>query len=158
MNPKNPNPGTIIVGAMNPVGDGRTTYARAEWSSYGSRLDVSAWARFIPTTTTGRPDQCNVYYGGPNACYMSNYSGTSASAAVMAGVITSVQGAVKAAGRQPLDAREFQALFRAPWVMTKQLDDQRDKANTAASHHIGDMPDLRRLIPIAIELSRIRHG
>jgi microbial collagenase len=144
--PGAPNAGTIVVGAGNPPGDGRTMNARAEWSNYGARVDARAWGRFVHTLSAH--PACNVFDGGRDACYMDYYAGTSAAGAVMSGITASIQGAIKGAGARPFNAWEMQALLRFEAVGVPQVDDNFFKL--PKSMHVGPQPDLRKMIPTAI--------
>jgi hypothetical protein len=144
----------IIVGSCNPPGDIRKPHARSIFSNYGSRLNVATWGRYIKTTTAY--PLCNTFNGGPNACYMDYYTGTSASGAVMSGVLASIQGTVLGAGRKPLNAGDFKDLFNDPRAGVAQAD--YPEGNSTKSQRVGMQPDLRKMVPLAIAMSKQRHG
>jgi hypothetical protein len=153
-NTANPSSGMIIVGSHNPPGDIRKPHARSSWSNYGNRVNVATWGRYIKTPTA-RPE-CNTWDGSPNACYMDFYTGTSASGAVMAGVVASIQGAVRGAGRKPLNAWDFRDLFNDSRCGVQQAD--WPAGASPKSRRVGMQPDLRKMVPLAIAMSKQRHG
>lgn len=87
---------------------------------------------------------------------MDYYTGTSASGAIMAGVVASIQGVVKAAGRKPLNAWDFLDLFKDPRCGVAQVD--YPEGQSYKSQHVGLQPDLKKMVPMAIAMSKQRHG
>jgi hypothetical protein len=156
----NPTSGAIFVGAGQPAGfQNMTGQARFQWSNYGSRLDVQAWGGMIVTSSTADNSAMHfpiLYSGGPNASYTSGFGGTSGAGAMIAGVIASTQGAVKAKGLEPLTADDFRALFNDPKVGLPQAD--HPELGGPETCRIGNQPDLRSLIPMAIERAQAKVG
>jgi len=85
---------SIIIGAgAPPNGYFGMDRSRLDFSNYGSRVDLQGWGRSVFTTGYGD------YFDGDgdtNQYYTDEFSGTSAAAPMVAGAITSLQGAFKA--------------------------------------------------------------
>jgi hypothetical protein len=165
--PLSPSSGAILVGGgaaprafVRPGDVIDVPRSRLSFSNYGTRLDVQAWGQAVFTTgirsdLTNNVETCDGYNGnGPgesNRCYTRSYSGTSSASAIIAGVCASVQGALNAAGRAPLTSENFNQLFRNPLLTQAQ-----PSGLNPAIQRIGDLPDLARLYPAALALSRPR--
>ena len=80
--------GAIIVGAGLSTAREPTCY-----SPYGDRIDLHAWAEDIVCLEFVRPTEDPVYDAGPGRLYGPNFGGTSGAAAIVAGVVASLQGA-----------------------------------------------------------------
>jgi hypothetical protein len=79
----------IIVGAGRPG-----SRDRAGPSAYGRRIDVQGWGTGVASAGFG--DAFDP--GDPRRRYTANFSGTSSAAAMVAGAVLSIQGALKAQG------------------------------------------------------------
>jgi hypothetical protein len=122
--PLNPSSGAILVGAGSGGGPSFSTdpdRSRLDFSAYGLRVDVQAWGNNIVTTSflvPNMPNSCNlgttILPPGVNQCYTRTFGGTSGASAIIAGVVASVQGVVKAARKKPLTSKQFIQLFRNP--------------------------------------------
>jgi hypothetical protein len=133
--------GAILVGAgAPPPGTHGSAWgpdrSRLDFSNYGSAVDVQAWGREV--TTTGYGD----LQGGsnPNHWYTDRFAGTSAAAAIVAGVLGSVQGVLRARGAPPLTPAQARALLRATGSL------QQDAPPFPATQRIGARPDLRQML------------
>jgi serine protease len=116
--------GAIMVGA----GSGSDPHQRTPVSNFGQRIDCFAWGEMVYTASSGQS-------GSSTTSYAPNFGGTSAAAAMIAGVAASVQGMARASipvqGFSPLRLR---ALLRT--------------VGTAAvpSAQLGVMPDLKAIV------------
>jgi hypothetical protein len=152
-NAANPNSGAVVVGAGNPPSGthGRTQHpsfgevyvdrARCFFSNYGSRVDCQGWGWEV--TTAGYGD----LQGGSNEdlWYTDQFSGTSSASPIIVGTLGCVQGVLRAAGRIPLTparARELLRISGSP---------QQDAPGRPRTQRIGNRPNLRQLIPLALE-------
>lgn len=132
--PETQSSGGIVVGA------GSKNASRLTFSAYGSRVDVQAWGENVAST-----EACST-----NDCYTDSFSGTSAASPIIAGVVASTQGVLKAMGLRVLTANEFRTLFRDPstgWPQTP-------RPGGPVTCNIGRRPDMKMLIPQAIALAR----
>lgn len=133
--------GAILVGGgaspesgMNP----RIWYPYG--SSYGGRVDVQGWFDHIVTTTNG--DYGGVYADlyfpdeDPLRAYTESFNGTSGASPMVAAVAAAAQAAVLAARGEPMAPLDL----RAAMVSTGTPEPASD------GHHIGPLPDLRRLL------------
>lgn len=113
----------VVVGAGRPIGGDTVGWQRAEFSSFGGRVDCFGPGVLVraPTVPDGYQD----------------FAGTSAASAVIAGVAASIQGMAAADSSPALDALEMRGLFRDPEVGT-QIPDGQPGA-------IGTIPDLRKI-------------
>ncbi|MBK8254890.1 MAG: S8 family serine peptidase [Polyangiaceae bacterium] len=132
--------GAILVGAGAPPPGthGRNwgpDRSRLDFSNYGSAVDVQGWGREV--TTTGYGD----LQGGTNedAWYTDQFSGTSSASPIIVGVLACTQGALRAAGRQPLTAARARDLLRSTG------SPQQDAPGRPASQRIGNRPNLRAM-------------
>ncbi len=73
--PANSNPDILAVGALEPTGE------KADFSSYGTELDIVAPGVLVPSTDRQVPNGYN-----PNSDYTQDFGGTSAAAPHVAGV------------------------------------------------------------------------
>ncbi|MEP7343977.1 MAG: S8 family serine peptidase [Gemmatimonadaceae bacterium] len=81
--------GAVLVGACNSWIDPSDGNRRADFSSYGSRIDCYAWGDHVFTTATysgDPPTGSDKYYG-----YHNGFNGTSAAAAMIAGAALLIQ-------------------------------------------------------------------
>jgi hypothetical protein len=135
--------GSILVGAGSPPDQihGRpqpTDRSRLDSSNYGTCVDVQGWGAEV--TTLGYGD----LQGGPdeNLWYTDVFGGTSAAAAMVAGVVTALQGVNVGGGskRAPLtsaQARQFLRNTGSP---------QQDGPANPTTQRIGSRPELLALI------------
>ncbi len=79
---------------------------------------------------------------------MDRSGGTSGAAPILAGALAVVQGVLKAAGHAPLTPHEARQLLRETGSPQQYSADH----NTHAEERIGNLPDLRTLIPAAMRL------
>lgn len=109
-------------------------------SSYGSRVDVQGWFDSIVTTSNG--DYGGVYAdlyfpnGDGRQGYTASFGGTSGASPMIAGIVVAAQAVAMQRWHMPWDPIEL----RAALVSTGTLQPSTDP------HHIGPMPDLRRLL------------
>lgn len=108
------------------------------YSPYGDRIDLHAWAEDIVCLEFVRPSEVPVFDGGPNRLYGPNFGGTSGAGAIVAGVVASLQGAMKASNQAalPLTVADLRDLLVA--TGTPQSGD--------FGRPIGPMPDLAAAI------------
>jgi Subtilase family len=123
--------GAIIVGACSPsVPHARWVDAPAG-GNFGSRIDCYAWGDGVFTTgARNDPVQSNSYF---------NFSGTSAAAAIIAGVCLLIQNLQRQAGGAPLNSRAMRDILRNPNNGTASAVPLNDR--------IGVMPDFLKIIP-----------
>ncbi|HEU4432053.1 MAG TPA: RICIN domain-containing protein, partial [Pyrinomonadaceae bacterium] len=102
--------GAILVGASN----GNGNLNRAFFSNFGRRIDLNGWGGMVTTLGYGdgpagrvAPWNVNVI----NRFYTNNFGGTSSAAPIVAGAVASVQGARRAAGRDPLNSSDMRMLL-----------------------------------------------
>ena len=109
-------------------------------SSYGARVDVQGWFDHIVTTTNGD-------YGGmyadlyfpdedPLRAYTATFAGTSGASPMVAVVAAAAQAALLAERGEPMDPVDLRALLVSTGTPEPVTD----------GHHIGPLPDLRRLL------------
>lgn len=156
LNPANPSSGAVMVGAGNPPsgthgqtqvgGDVLVDRARCNFSNYGSRVDAQGWGWLV--TTTGYGD----LQGAPpppdankDHWYTDGFSGTSSASPIVVGALACVQGVLKARGRIPLSPARARELLRTTG------SPQQDGPGRPRSQRIGNRPNLRQLIPAAIQ-------
>jgi hypothetical protein len=125
--------GAIIVGAATA----QAPHERWVRSCYGSRVDCYAWGEDVytlDTDSTGTdPDE-----------YQTNFGGTSAASAIVAGAALAVQGlAEKSLYR--LGPEELRAILSDPALGTA--------SKTPSADRIGVMPDLRAIIDSDLKLA-----
>ncbi|MBN9678808.1 S8 family peptidase [Salipiger bermudensis] len=127
----------IIVGAGDPV-----SHAPSCFTNYGDRVDLQGWGRGVTTLGYGGLFDGLGPPSGPGLLqqsYTANFSGTSSATPIVAGAAAAVQGAVLAAGGDPLTSIEMREVLRAG--ATPQAADARD---------IGPLPNLRGAIDRAL--------
>jgi hypothetical protein len=136
--------GAILVGAGIPPqrvhgGSEEMDRSRSQESNFGEIVDVQGWGDNVVTCGYGGlsendPDE--------DRWYTSRFNGTSSAAAMVAGVVGCIQGALRARGDMltPARARE---LLRDDNLNSQQLD---GPFGTASAVHIGPRPNLCRLL------------
>ena len=144
-NRNNRDSGAIVVGAGAPPPGthGRNhgpDRSRLDFSNYGALVDAQGWGREV--TTTGYGD---LQGGLTNQWYTEQFSGTSSASPIVVGTIASVQGILRARGRIPLNPARVRELLRATG------SPQTDAPGRPATQRIGTRPDLRQLIPLAVQ-------
>ena len=134
--------GSIIVGAGAPPPnthgrDHGAARSRLAFSNYGLCVDAQGWGAEV--TTLGYGD---LQGGDESIWYTDVFGGTSAAAAIVAGVVTSLQGVnlngAKRAPLTPADARHDLRVSGSP---------QQDGANPS-TQRIGSLPELPALIAL----------
>jgi hypothetical protein len=145
-NRNNRDSGAIVVGAGAPPEGthGRNhgpDRSRLSFSNYGSLIDAQGWGREV--TSCGYGD----LQGGSSEdlWYTDQFSGTSSASPIVVGALGCVQGALKAIGRIPLSPARARELLRATG------SPQQDAPGRPATQRIGNRPNLRQLIPAALE-------
>jgi hypothetical protein len=144
-NRANRDSGAVVVGAGAPPPGthGRNwgpDRSRLDFSNHGALVDAQGWGREV--TTAGYGD---LQGGLMNQWYTEQFSGTSSASPIVVGAIACVQGALKARGRIPLTparARDLLRSFGSP---------QTDAPGRPATQRIGNRPDLRQMIPYALQ-------
>lgn len=144
-NPANPSSGAIVVGAGAPPpgthgsnwGPGRS---RLDFSNYGARVDAQGWGREV--TTTGYGD----LQGGTNEdfWYTDQFSGTSSASPIVVGALGCVQGILKAGNRSLLTPQSAKQMLRSTGTP------QQDGPNGPRAQRIGNQPNLREMIALAM--------
>ena len=147
-NRANRDSGAVLVGAGAPPPGthGRNwgpDRSRLDFSNYGAAIDVQGWGREV--TTCGYGD----LQGGSSEdlWYTDQFSGTSSASPCVVGALACVQGALRAAGRIPLSPARARDLLRSSG------SPQTDAPGRPATQRIGNRPNLRQLIPMALQQS-----
>jgi serine protease len=131
--------GAILVGASNGSGDTN----RASFSNYGRRVDVNGWGNMVATLGYGNGPSGPVApwnVGVINRYYTNNFGGTSSASPIVAGAIASIQGARRAAARDPLNASQMRMLLDQTGTPQTRVGTPEDTALRAQG--IGRQPDL----------------
>jgi hypothetical protein len=138
--------GSVLVGAGAPPPgthgrDHGPDRSRLPFSNYGSAVDVQGWGREV--TTAGYGD----LQGGTSEdlWYTDQFSGTSSASPIVVGALACVQGALLAKGRIPLRPARARELLRATG------SPQTAAVGRPVSERIGNRPNLRQLIPTALQ-------
>ena len=119
--------GAVLVGAATA----RVPHRRLGFSNYGSAVDCYAWGEYV-VTVGGDPGN------GTRNAYNFNYSGTSAAAAIIAGVALVLQGIARRSDCGPLRPRELRRILGDRSYGTPSARPGADR--------IGVMPDLRKVL------------
>ena len=137
--------GAVVVGAGAPPPgtNGRShgpDRSRLGFSNYGRMLDAQGWGREVVTTGYGD------LQGGSNddLHYTSRFSGTSSASPIVVGALGCVQGVLRARGRVPLSPARARSLLRRTGTP------QTAAPGRPRSQRIGNRPNLRQLIPLAL--------
>jgi len=141
----NRDSGAVVVGAGAPPPGthGRNwgpDRSRLDFSNYGALIDAQGWGREV--TTSGYGD---LQGGLMNQWYTEQFSGTSSASPIVVGTIACIQGVLRARGRIPLTPARARDLLRATG------SPQTDAPGRPATQRIGNRPDLRQLIPNAVQ-------
>lgn len=138
--------GAVLVGAGAPPPgthgrDHGPDRSRLGFSNYGSAVDVQGWGREV--TTCGYGD---LQGGGiEDLWYTDQFSGTSSASPIVVGALGCVQGVLRAAGRIPLRPARARDLLRGSG------SPQQDAPGRPRTQRIGNRPNLRQLIPLALQ-------
>lgn len=138
--------GAVVVGAGAPPPgthgrDHGPDRSRLGFSNYGALVDAQGWGREVTTTGYG-----NLQGGGDrNLWYTDTFSGTSSASPIVVGALGCVQGALRARGRIPLSPARARELLRATG------SPQQDAPGRPRTQRIGNRPNLRQLIPLALQ-------
>ena len=117
----------IIVGAGVPTGaTGDPEWERADFSTYGKRVDCFAWGESVVAPSSKPPGS-----------YTHDFNGTSAASAIIAGMVCAIQGMSLAATDQPLLPTDIRRLLRDPELGTPIAPGKLSA--------IGAMPDFRKI-------------
>ncbi|HEU4997808.1 MAG TPA: S8 family serine peptidase [Lapillicoccus sp.] len=156
-NRANRDSGAVVVGAgAPPPGTHGVSWgadrSRLDFSNYGALIDAQGWGREV--TTAGYGD----LQGGGDAriWYTNRFSGTSSASPIVVGVLGSLQGALRAAGKPAMTPATARAWLRATG------SPQQDEPGRPATQRIGNRPDLKALIQahvkgnIAIDKSTVK--
>jgi hypothetical protein len=135
--------GAIIVGAGAPPpgtngGNWGVDRSRLNFSNWGSCVDVQGWGSGV--TTTGYGDVHGTVAGNQNEWYTHGFNGTSSASPIVTGVVASLQGIQRAAGRPIITPARMRQLFRTTG------SPQQAGATNPVSQRIGNRPNLRQLI------------
>jgi hypothetical protein len=129
--------GAILVGAgAPPTGTHGPARSRIPDSNYGTRVDVQGWGANV--TTTGGGDKRRLNSVDLNLWYTIGFNKTSAAAAMVAGIVASVQGARKKAGKTLWDSFAARAALRDLRYGSPQ--------HNPAGGRIGHLPNLVELL------------
>jgi Subtilase family len=137
--------GAILVGAgAPPSGNQGPDRSRLNFSNFGASIDAQGWGREVVTTGYG-----DLQGGGPGSnvdlWYTSQFSGTSSASPIVVGALACLQGVLRAHGRPPLSPARARELLRATG------SPQQDAPGRPATQRIGNRPNLRQLIPMALQ-------
>jgi hypothetical protein len=151
--------GAILVGAGSPPAG---THGRNEWqgasgkdiyvdrsrlsfSNYGKVIDAQGWGREVTTTgygylwkDPGDPDNISRWY-------TDRFNGTSSAAPIVVGALACVQGVLRRHRRNPLSPARARKLLR------ETGSPQEDAHERPRTQRIGNRPDLRQIIPLALK-------
>lgn len=132
--------GAILVGASN----GNGNLNRAFFSNFGRRIDLNGWGGMVATLGYGSgpagrvaPWNVNVI----NRFYTNNFGGTSSASPIVAGAVASIQGARRAAGRDPLNGSDMRMLLFQTGTPQTRPGTPEDAALSVQG--IGRQPNLR---------------
>lgn len=151
-NPANPSSDAVMVGAGSPPPGthGRNTSpwglpyvdrARCGFSNWGSRIDAQGWGWEV--TTCGYGDLYSS--GGATQLYTDTFSGTSSASPIVVGALAATQGVLSTA-KMPL-----MTSARARQLLRSTGSPQQPAAQRPTSQRIGNRPNLRELIPAALQ-------
>lgn len=125
--------GAIIVGAVCA-----SSGKKADFSSYGKRVDSSSWGCWDVASTTTKDVSADLYDGGSNNQYTKSFAGTSSANPIVAGAAASLSSYAK--GRNlTLSPIEVRTILSETGTQLKGSD-----GRTTDSKVIGTQPDLVR--------------
>ncbi|MEO6931193.1 MAG: S8 family serine peptidase, partial [Chitinophagaceae bacterium] len=135
--------GAIIVGAgAPPPGTNGFTWgvdrSRLGFSCYGSCVDAQGWGAGV--TTTGYGGIHGTVASNQNEWYTNTFNGTSSASPIVTGVVASLQGIQRAAGRPILTPARMRQLLRTTG------SPQQAGTGTPVTQRIGNRPNLRQLV------------
>ncbi len=138
--------GSVLVGAGAPPPgthgrDWGPDRSRLSFSNYGSAVDVQGWGREV--TTAGYGDLQGS--SSEDLWYTDQFSGTSSASPIIVGTLGCVQGVLRAQGRIPLSPARARELLR------NSGSPQQDAAGRPRTERIGNRPNLRQLIALALQ-------
>jgi hypothetical protein len=144
-NPANPISYAVVVGAgAPPLGTHGHNHhgpdrSRLGFSNYGARVDAQGYGREV--TSTGYGD----LQGGTNRneWYTDQFSGTSSASPILVGTLGCMQGILRSQGGPLLTSQRAQTLLRSTG------SPQQDAPGRPRTQRIGNLPNLRQLIPAA---------
>ena len=115
----------------------KITKGHKRWfgSNFGSRIDCHAWGENVATT--------GFTASNPNT-FVTNFAGTSAAGAIVAGAAALVQSARMANHLKPLTPAQMRDVLR-----------QTGTPQFPQSKKIGTMPNLKKAIPAALKLPEL---
>src|SRR6266853_1548970 len=147
-NRANRDSGAILVGAgAPPPGTHGANWgpdrSRLDFSNYGASIDAQGWGREV--TSSGYGD----LQGGVNhnVWYTNTFSGTSSASPIVVGSLACVQGVLRNRGRIPLSPARARDLLRTTG------SPQQASPASPLTQRIGNRPNLRQLIPAALQTS-----
>ncbi len=118
-------------GAIMVAGSVAPAHSRAKFSNYGSRIDCFAWGEGVCTAGDG-------LRGRSRFDYTEDFSGTSAAAAIIAGVAILVQSYALKRGRKYFDSKNMRSFLSDLTTGTRSANPRTDQ--------IGVMPDLKKIL------------
>ncbi len=145
--------GAIIVGAGAPpegthfITEERDR-SRLPFSNHGAMFDAQGWGMHVETCGGGG----RIFLGAAedeDVQYTRAFNGTSSAAAMVAGALGCIQGALKGKGLPPLTPAEARELLRREGLGSPQQEAD-DSPDRPRSFLIGSRPDLIKMIPAAI--------
>jgi hypothetical protein len=148
-NRANRDSGAIMVGAGAPPPNTHgqnhgPDRSRLDFSNFGTSIDAQGWG--VEVTSTGYGD----LQGGSNEdeWYTDIFSGTSSASPIVVGAIASIQGILRINDRDPLLPARIREFLRTSGSL------QQDVTERPSTQRIGNRPDLRQLIPMALNATR----
>lgn len=144
-NRANPQCGAIVVGAGAPPpgthgADHGPDRSRLGFSNYGACVDAQGWGREV--TSTGYGDLQGG--GNPDLWYTDHFSGTSSASPIVVGTLACTQGVLRARGRIPLSPARAREILRTTGSA------QQDGPGRPATQRIGNRPNLRQILAVAL--------
>jgi hypothetical protein len=130
--------GSILVGAGAPPDEYDLGPARSRlpFSNWGPSIDAQGWGEHVVTSGYGDLDESE----SETSAYTARFRGTSAAAAMVAGAVACLQGALRAVGASGLSPAEARAWLRAACTP------QQDAPGRPVYERVGGLPDLRSLL------------
>ena len=146
--------GAIIVGAgAPPEGTHRRTTecdrSRLTFSNHGAMFDAQGWGMHVETCGGGG----RIFLGAvddEDVQYTRVFSGTSSAAAMVAGALACVQGALKGANRPPLTPSQARELLRRGGLGSPQQK-ANGRSGPPLNSLIGSRPNLIKMIAAVIQ-------